>query len=68
MLETIHDHKQEIRVIGEGSRVMFDYPYNHTVVPENSETSEGWRRELLLLMGDTASEIRTIRFEYPHQF
>ena len=68
MLETKEGHLQEIRVIGEGDRVMFDYPYNHIVDPENSATSEGWHRELKLLLGDSTSEIKTIRFEYPHQF
>ena len=65
VIVTTHGHEQEIRVIGEG---MFDYPYNHIVDPGNSETSEGWHRELRLLLGDSASEIKTIRFEYPHQF
>ena len=68
VIETKQGHEQEIRVIGEGIRVMFDYPYNHIVDPENSDTSEGWYRELMLLIGDSASEIKTIRFEYPHQF
>ena len=68
VVETTDGHQQEIRVIGEGSRVMFDYPYSHIVDPENSETSEGWHRELTLLQGDAASNIKTIRFEYPHQF
>lgn len=31
VLETTDGHRQEVRVIGEGSRVMFDYPYNHIV-------------------------------------
>ena len=68
VISTTLGHEQEIRVIGEGSRVMFDYPYNHIVGPENSDTSEGWHRELMLLLGDAASDIKTIRFEYPHQF
>ncbi len=68
VIETTYGHEQEVRVIGEGSRVMFDYPYNHVVDPENSDTSEGWHRELRLLLGDAESEIMTIRFEYPHQF
>ena len=68
VIETTDGHRQEVRVIGEGSRVMFDYPHNHIVDPENSDTSEGWHRELRLLLADTASEINTIRFEYPHQF
>ncbi len=68
VISTTHGNQQEIRVIGEGSRVMFDYPYNHVVDPLNSDTSEGWYRELRLLLGDSASEIKTIRFEYPHQF
>ena len=38
VIETTRGHEQEIRVIGEGSRVMFDYPYNHVVAPENSDT------------------------------
>ena len=68
VIETTQGHEQEVRVIGEGIRVMFDYPYNHIVDPENSDTSEGWHRELRLLLGDSASEIKIIRFEYPHQF
>ena len=68
VIETPDGHRQEVRVIGEGGRVTFDYPYNHIVDPENSDTSEGWHRELMLLLGDAASDIRTIRFEYPHQF
>ena len=47
---------------------MFDYPYNHIVDPENSDTSEGWHKELMLLLGDSNSDIETIRFGYPHQF
>ncbi len=68
VISTTHGHEQEIRVIGESGKVMFDYPYNHIVDPENSDTSEGWHRELRLLLGDSASEITAIRFEYPHQF
>ena len=69
VIETTDGHQQEVLVIGEGSRVMFDYPYSHIVDPENNATSEGWHRELRLLLGDAAPKIiRTIRFEYPHQF
>ena len=68
VINTADGHEQEIRVIGDGSRVMFDYPYNHVVDPLNSDTSEGWYRELRLLLADSESEIKTIRFEHPHQF
>ncbi len=67
VIETTRGHDQEVRVIGEGSRVMFDYPYNHILNPENSDTSEGWHRELRLMLADAASEIKTIRYDYPHQ-
>ena len=36
VIETTYGHEQEVRVIGEGSRVMFDYPYNHIVVASSS--------------------------------
>lgn len=68
VISTTQGHQQEVRVIGEGGRVMFDYSYNHIMDPENMDTSEGWHRELMLLLGDSASEIRAIRFEYPHEF
>ena len=68
VINTADGHRQEIRVIGDGSRVIFDYPYYHVVGPLNSDTSEGWYRELRLLLADSASEIKTIRFEHPHQF
>lgn len=68
VIETTDGHQQEVLVIGEGSRVMFDSPYYHIVEPENSATSEGWHRELRLLLAEAVSVIKTIRFEYPHQF
>ncbi len=55
-------------MIGEGSRVMFDYPYNHVLDPENSDTLRVGIRGLRLLLGDSTSEIKAIRVEYTHQF
>ena len=49
VIETIQGHQQEIRVIGEGGRVLFDYPYNHIVEPENSDTKAGSRPSTDLL-------------------
>ena len=63
VLETTHGHEQEIRVIGEGNRAMFDFPYNHIVEPENSDTSDAWHRESRLWLGASASELTTISFE-----
>lgn len=40
VIETTDGYEQHVRVVGEGSRVMFDYPYKHIVDPENSDTSE----------------------------
>ena len=64
-----------MEVQGRGRRVLVtrhsrwsDLLWEHIVDPENSDTSEGWHRELRLLLGDAASEIKTIRFEYPRQF
>ncbi len=34
VISTTHGYEQEVRVIGEGSRVMFDYPCIYIVDPE----------------------------------
>lgn len=36
VMETIDRREQEVRVSGEGARVMFDQPYNRVANPENS--------------------------------